>query len=120
MNKYFYKANIVFLQLVFMCDAFAQLHEPIRRDFLNSAYGSCYGAQRKNPVNSIALDLDIQKYCVCTSVFLANAITNSMVASNVADVLNGSVMPAFIAPFVGPAGRYCQVNYNGFNFLMLK
>lgn len=120
MEKYFYKANIVFLQLVFMCDAFAQLSDPIRRDFLNSAYGSCYGAQRTSSVNSMASDLDIQKYCVCTSVFLANSITNSMVASNMADVLNGSGIPAFIAPFVGPAGRYCQVNYNSFNFFMLK
>jgi hypothetical protein len=69
------------LMLLIMSNSKAQLTGEIRNNFKRAFDDSCYSSQRQASENISLSNADLQKFCGCSSEYIANQMSNSLVAS---------------------------------------
>jgi len=78
-----------------------------RTAFIKGAAESCYKTQRNNPVNDIATDTQLKKYCSCFATYLADIPNQQLLR----DVGNGDVPISALSGTMQLASTYCTKNY---------
>lgn len=75
------KLILTLLMLLIMSNSRAQLTGEIRGNFVRAFNDSCYSSQRQASENNSLSDVDLKKFCGCSSEYIANQMSNSLVAS---------------------------------------
>jgi hypothetical protein len=86
-------------------DVRSQLTGKVRDDFIKNTLQICFNSQRDDKRNSSVTDKVIFEYCKCYTVYIANSISNQIVA----EVEGGQRPLSAISNVIPLAGKYCAV-----------
>lgn len=86
----------------------AQLSGDIRKNFIASSYDSCYRGQKSSPDNKNTPDKTIAQFCRCSSINVADGLTNELVSA----IEKGQQPATAITPIAQLAAKFCMANYS--------
>jgi hypothetical protein len=96
---------LVFAALANCQFAYGQLNGKMRDSFIESAYGACLANQRAGRVNEGVSNVALQKYCRCTSIYVADMLNNTLAA----EIYEGRIK--MNPTWTELSARYCRSNY---------